>query len=82
LLYRSLLRYVAPQALWTTVPGITSYSVLASGASLTLAWLVVLRYGTNFFLLSTVIPWAFVIASTVIPLVLERVLIPAATHTS
>jgi PAP2 superfamily protein len=67
---------VAVQALWTDAPGNARYSVLASMASLTLAWLVALRYGTHFFLLSAAIPWACVIASTVISLALERLLVP------
>src|SRR5205807_3710022 len=48
---------VAVQALWARVRGDTRYAVLAGGASLTLIWLVALRYGTRFFLLSPAVPW-------------------------
>ncbi len=65
---------VAVQALWTCVQATTRYAVLAGGASLTLIWLVALRYGSDFFLLSVVVPWGCVLASTVLSLALERFL--------
>jgi hypothetical protein len=65
---------VAVQALWTRVQGNTRLAVLAAGTSLTSIWLVALRYGTRFFLVSPAIPWACVIGSTFISLMLERLL--------
>jgi hypothetical protein len=65
---------VAVQALWTPVRAITRYAVFAGGTSLTLLWMVVLRYGTEFFLQSPAIPWGFVIGSTGISVVLGRLL--------
>lgn len=65
---------VTVQALWTPVQTTTRYAVLAGGTSLTLVWLVMLRYGTEFFLLSPAVPWGCVIASTILCLVLERLL--------
>jgi hypothetical protein len=61
---------VAVQALWTPVQSSTRNAVLAAGTSLMLLWLVVLRYGTEFFLQSPAISWSFVIGSTGISLML------------
>jgi hypothetical protein len=63
---------VAVQALWADTRETTRYAVGAAGSAMTLAWLLALRYGTGVFLLSPVIPWACVLASTVISLRLER----------
>jgi hypothetical protein len=65
---------VAVQALWTPAERPTRYIVLASATSLTLIWLMVLRYGSGVFLVSPVIPWACVVVSTASSLALERVL--------
>ena len=65
---------VAVQALWTGVRGNTRYAVLAGGASLTVIWLVALRYGTRFFLLSPAVPWGCVIGSTIVSFMLGRLL--------
>ncbi len=65
---------LAVEALWTPSQGITRYAALAGGTSLTLIWLLALRYGSEIFLLTPIIPWACVIASTATSLVLERFL--------
>ena len=65
---------IAVQALWARVREQTRYAVLAGGTSLSVIWLVVLRYGTRFFLLSPAIPWACVIGSTIVSLMLNRFL--------
>jgi hypothetical protein len=65
---------VAVQALWTSSRGFTRYAALAAGTSLTLIWLLALRYGSEFFLLTPIISWGCVIASTAISLALERFL--------
>jgi len=65
---------VAVQALWTSAERPTRNIVLAGATSLTLIWLVVLRYGSDVFLLSPLIPWACAVVSTAISLALERVL--------
>jgi hypothetical protein len=67
---------VTVQALWTSVQASKRYAVLAGGTSLTLMWLVVLRYGADFFLLSPAIPWGCIVASTILSLVLEQLLHP------
>ena len=63
---------VAVQALWTGAQATTRYAVLAGGASLTLMWLLALRHGAGFFLLSPAVSWGCIIASTIISLLLER----------
>jgi hypothetical protein len=63
---------IAVQALWT--PARMRYLVLGWTAALTFIWLVLLRYGTDVFLVSPAIPWACSIASTVVSLWLYRVL--------
>jgi hypothetical protein len=65
---------VAVQALWTPSRNVVRYAVLAAGTSLMLMWLLALRYGTEIFLLTPVIPWGCVIVSTAISLTLERFL--------
>jgi len=63
---------ITVQAVWTGAQGKTRSMVLAAGTSLTLIWLVVLRYGTHFFLQSPAIPWGCVIGSTMLSLMLEQ----------
>jgi hypothetical protein len=65
---------VAVQALWASSQGITRYTALAGGTSLTLTWLLALRYGSDIFLLAPAITWGCVIVSTAISLALERFL--------
>lgn len=65
---------VAVQALWTRSHHKARYRVLVAATGLTLAWLIVLRYGTNFFLLSPTIPWGCILVSTVASLMLVRFL--------
>jgi len=65
---------VAVQALWTPSQGISRYAALAGGTSLMLIWLFALRYGSQIFLLTPIIPWACLIVSTAISLALERFL--------
>jgi hypothetical protein len=65
---------VAVQALWTPVQATTRYAVFAGAMSLTLIWLGLLRYGSDFFLLSVAVPWGCALASTVLSLALERFL--------
>jgi hypothetical protein len=67
---------VAVEALWTRVQGSTRYAVFAGAAGLTLAWLVILRYGANLFLRSPAVPWGCIVASTVLSLMMERLLRP------
>jgi hypothetical protein len=65
---------VAVQALWTRAQNQARYRVLAGATGLTLAWLIALRYGTNFFLLSPAIPWGCILVSTIASLMLGRLL--------
>jgi hypothetical protein len=41
-------------------------TVLVGGMTLVVAWLILLRYGTNLFLLTPALPWVFVVTSTAI----------------
>lgn len=63
---------VAVQALWTKPPGSGRPVTLAAATGLTLLWLVALRFGANFFLVSPAVPWTCVALSTIISLLLER----------
>lgn len=58
---------VAVQALctrWVPVRSPGRFAPLVGGAAVTFLWLISLRYDTSIFLLTPVIPWACVIAST------------------
>ncbi len=71
---------IAVQALWTSSQGITRYTALAGGTSLMLIWLFALRYGSQVFLLTPIIPWVCVIVSTAISLALGRSLYSPPSH--
>jgi len=53
---------------------VQTVAVLAGGTSLTVIWLVALRYGTRFFLLAPAVPWGCVLGSTIASFMLERFL--------
>jgi len=65
---------VAVQALWTPVRGTARCGVLAGTTTLTLIWLLALRYSSHYFLLTPVIPRVCVIVTTIISLAMERFL--------
>jgi hypothetical protein len=69
---------VAVQALWTRARA--RYLVLAWTAALSFVWLVLLRYGTDLFLASPVIPWICLIASIVASFWLYRKLVRSAAR--
>jgi hypothetical protein len=72
---------VAVQALWAPSQRIGRYAVLAGATSLTLMWLLVLRYSLDIFVLAPAITWGCVIVSTAISLALERFLyLPLRSH--
>ena len=63
---------VAVQALCTRSFELRSslrFAPLMGGATLTLLWLIMLRYGIRIFLLTPLIPWACVISSTALVMV-------------
>jgi hypothetical protein len=60
------------QALWTPIQAANRHIALLVGVISTFGWLLALRYGANFFLLSPAIPWACVVASTFVAVRLER----------
>ena len=49
---------------------------LVSGITLVVAWLILLRYATNLFLLTPVLPWVFVVTSTAISVWCTRFVVP------
>jgi hypothetical protein len=61
---------VAVQAGWTRCQAIHRNAILAAAATLTLLWLVLLRYGSNLFLASPAIPWSCILVSTLVSLLL------------
>jgi hypothetical protein len=63
---------VAVQAGWTDCRVIHRYALTAAAASLTLLWLALLRYGSNFFLASPAVPWGCILVSTIVSLLLLR----------
>lgn len=51
------------------------FTPLIGGATLTLLWLILLRYGTSIFLLTPLVPWACVISSTALAVLwMKRIL--------
>lgn len=63
---------VAVQAGWTYCQAIQRNALIAAAASLTLLWLVLLRYGSNLFLASPAVPWGCILVSIIVSLLLLR----------
>jgi hypothetical protein len=71
---------VAVQALCTRSFELRSslrFAPLMGGATLTLLWLIMLRYGIRIFLLTPLIPWACVISSTALVMVWMKQILSA-----